>query len=176
MQWLKAAATPSPPPPPNQIITGNSSTPINAYLFLGYQWMWHQQQRREQWRKEQWWKQRACSSMQQRRRGCSSMQRACVRQQAAAARGMIAMDSRQPACMQQWAVDAVCMQQHAAVAACVRQRARVAGSMIAMGYSDGSGQPVAQLRWAAVVAAAQKTAGWKKDHDEQRLQLLATVG
>jgi hypothetical protein len=23
-----------PPPPPNQIITGNSSTPINAYLFL----------------------------------------------------------------------------------------------------------------------------------------------
>jgi hypothetical protein len=25
---------PLPPPPPNQIITGNSSTPINAYFFL----------------------------------------------------------------------------------------------------------------------------------------------
>ncbi len=48
--------------------------------------------------------------------------------------------------MQQWAADAACMQQCAAVAACVRQRAGAAGSTIAMGYSDGSGQPAAQLR------------------------------
>ncbi len=79
--------------------------------------------------------------MQQQWRGCSSKQRACVRQQAAAAGGMIAMDGSQPACMRQWAADVVCMQQHAAAAACVPQRAGAAGSTIAMGYSDGSGQP-----------------------------------
>ncbi len=83
--------------------------------------------------------------MQQQWRGCGSEQRACVRQQVAAAGGMIAMDDMQPACVRQWAADAACMQQGAAVAACVRQRAGAAGSMIAMGYSDGSSQPAAQL-------------------------------
>ncbi len=102
--------------------------------------------------------------MQQQRRGCGSEQRACVRQQAAAAGGMIAMDGRQPAClrqraadaacMRQWAADAACVRQHAAAAACVRQRAGAASSMIAMGDSDGSGQPAAHLQWAAAVAAA----------------------
>jgi hypothetical protein len=58
------------------------------------------------------------------------------------------------------------MQQHAVVAACVRQRVEVAGSTIAMGYSDGSGQPSAQLRWAAVAAAAQRTAGQQKNCNE----------
>ncbi len=79
----------------------------------------------------------------------------CVQQQqAAAAGGMIAMDGRQPACMRQWAADAVCVRQCAAAAACVRQQAGAASSTIAMGYSDGSGQPAAQLRWAAAAAAA----------------------
>ncbi len=139
-----STSPPLPPSPPDQIITGYSITQINAYLFLSYQWMWQQQRRRRQWRREQWWKRCACSSMQQRRHGCGSEQRACVRQQAAAAGGMIAMDCMQPACMWQWAADGACMQQHAAVAAYVRQRAGVAGSTIAIGYSDGSGQPVAQ--------------------------------
>jgi hypothetical protein len=127
--------------------------------------------------------QRACSSRQQRRRGCSSKQRACVRQQAAAAGGMIAMDGRQPACVQQWAADAACIRQHAAAAACMRQhtavaacvwqRAGAAGSTIAMGDSDGCGQPSAQLRWAAV-AAAQRTAGRWQDWDGQRQRQWAT--
>jgi hypothetical protein len=118
----------------------------------------------------------ACSSRQQWRRGCGSEQCACVRQQAAAARGTIAMDGRQPACVRQQAADsacvqqraaaAACMQQHAAAAACVRQRAGVAGSMIAMGDSDGCGQPAAQLQWAAV-AVAQRMAGWRQDCDGQ---------
>jgi hypothetical protein len=43
-----------------------------------------------------------------------------------------------------------------------RQWAGAAGSMIAMGYSDDSGQPAAQLQWAATAAAAQRTAGWQK--------------
>jgi hypothetical protein len=91
-----------------------------------------------------------------------------VWQQAAAAGGTIAMDGRQPACVQQWVADAACMQQHAesaacvrqhaATAACVRQQAGAVGSTIAMGDSDGSGQPAARLQWAAG-AAAQKTAG-----------------
>ncbi len=84
--------------------------------------------------------------MQQRRRGCGSKQRACGRQQAAAAGGMIAMDGMQPACVRQQAVDVACMQQRAAAAVCVQQRVGSAGSMIAMGYSDGSGQPAAQLQ------------------------------
>ncbi len=71
--------------------------------------------------------------MQQRRRGCSSKQHACVRQQAAAAGGMIVMDGRQPACVRQWAVDAAWVQQRAAAAACVRQWAGAAGSTTAMG-------------------------------------------
>ncbi len=93
--------------------------------------------------------QHACSSRQQQRRGCGSKQRACVRQQAAAAEGMLAMDGRQPACVRQQAADAACvrqraaaaacMHQRAAAAACVRQRAGVAGSTIAMGDSDGCG-------------------------------------
>jgi hypothetical protein len=90
-----------------------------------------------------------------------------VRQQGAAAKGMIVMDGRQPACVRQWAADAVCVRQHAAVAACVRQWAGAAGSMIAMGYSDGSGQPAAQLQWAAAAAAAQRMAGWQKNCNEQ---------
>jgi hypothetical protein len=66
---------------------------------------------------------RACSSRQQWRRGCGSGQRACVRQQAAAAGGMIAMDGRQPACMRQWIADAACVRQRAAAAACMHQHA-----------------------------------------------------
>jgi hypothetical protein len=65
----------------------------------------------------------------------------------------------------------VCMRQCAAVAACLRQQAGAASSTIAMGYSDGSGQPVAQLRWAAAArAAAQRIAGQRKNCNEQRLQ------
>ncbi len=88
--------------------------------------------------------------MQQRWCGCGSEQRACVRQQAAAAGGMIPMDGRQPACVRQWVADAACVRQWAeavacvgqgaAVVACVRQQAEVAGSTIAMEDSDGSGQ------------------------------------
>jgi hypothetical protein len=60
-----------------------------------------------------------------------------------------------------------CMRQRAAAAVCVWQRAGAAGSTIAMGYSDGSGQPVAQLRWAAAVVAVQRTAGRQKNCNEQ---------
>ncbi len=94
---------------------------------------------------------RACSSRQQRRCGCGSKQRACVRQQAAAAGGTIAIDGRQPACVRQRAAVAACMQQHAAVAACVRQRAValcVCGSR--------RGQPAARLQWETVMAAANR--------------------
>ncbi len=91
--------------------------------------------------------------------------------------GRHAASGMQPACVRQWAANAACMQQRAAAAVCVQQRAGAAGSTIAMGYSDGSGQPVAQLQWAAAVAAAaQRMAGRRKNHDEQRLQQLATVG
>ncbi len=120
--------------------------------------------------------QHACSSRQQRWRGCDSKQRACVRQQAAAAGGTIAMDGRQPAFMQQREADlacvrqraaaAACMQQRAAAAACVQQRVGAAGSTIAMGDSDGCSQPAAQLRWAAV-EAVQRTAGRQQDHNGQ---------
>ncbi len=103
-------------------------------------------------------------------------QAACERQQAAEAGGMIAMDGMQPECMRQWAADAACMQQHVVAAACVRQRAGAAGSTIAMGCSDGSGQPAAQLRWAVAAAVAQRTAGRRKNCDEQRLRQWATVG
>jgi hypothetical protein len=48
--------------------------------------------------------------------------------------------------------------------------------MIAMGYSDGSGQPAAQLQWAAAAAAAQRMAGRRKNRNEQRLRQWATVG
>ncbi len=108
---------------------------------------------------EQWWKQRACRSMQQRRHGRGSKQHACVQQQAAVANGMIVMDGWQPACLRQWAADAACMRQRAVAAGCVRQQAGAAGSTIAMGNSDGSSQPVAQLQWAAVAAAVQRTVG-----------------
>ncbi len=128
---------------------------------------------------------RACSSRQQWRRGCGSEQRACVWQQAAAARGMIAMDGRQPACMQQRAADAVCVRQRAAVAgcvrqgaaavACVRQQAGAAGSTIAMVDSDGCGQPAAQLQWVAAVVA-QRMAGRWQDCNGQRQGQWATVG
>jgi hypothetical protein len=87
------------------------------------------------------------------------------------------MDSRQPACVWQQAVDAACVQQRVVVVACVQQRAAavacvrqqggVAGSMIAMGDSDGSGQPAAQLRW-AVAVAVQKMVGWWQDCNGQR--------
>jgi hypothetical protein len=108
-------------------------------------------------------KRRACISMQQWHRGCGSKQRACVRQQAAAAGGMIAMDGKQPACMWQWTTDAACVQQHAAAAACVPQWVGAADSTDAMGDSDGSGQPAAQVRWAVVAAAGvQGTAGQKR--------------
>jgi hypothetical protein len=127
----------------------------------------------------------ACSSRQQWRRGCSSEQRACVRQQAAAAGGTIAMDGRQPACVRQRAADAVCMQQRAAAAAsmrqraaaaaCVRQQVGAAGSTIAIGDSDGCGQPPAQLQWAAAVAA-QRTAGRQQDCNGQQRRQWATVG
>ncbi len=52
--------------------------------------------------------------MQQLRRGCGSKQRALLEPQAAADGGTIAMDGRQPACMQQQAADVACMQQRAA--------------------------------------------------------------
>ncbi len=52
--------------------------------------------------------------MQQQWRGCSSEQRALVEPQAAADGGMMAMDGRQPVCVQQGAADVVCMQQGAA--------------------------------------------------------------
>jgi hypothetical protein len=126
-----------------------------------------------------------CSSRQQWRRECGSKQHACVRQLAAVAGGTITMDVRQPACMQQRAADAACVQQHAGAAACIRQHAAaaacvqqgagVAGSMIAMGDSDGSGQPAAQLQWAGAVAA-QRMAGRRQDHDGQRRWRWATVG
>ncbi len=54
-----------------------------------------------------------CSSMQQRRHGCGSKQHALVEPQAATDGGMIAMDGRQPVCVQQWAADVACMQQRA---------------------------------------------------------------
>jgi hypothetical protein len=92
---------------------------------------------------------RACSSRQQRQRGCGSKQRVCVWQQAAVAGCTIAIDGRQPecvwqqaadsACVQQHAVAAACMGQHAAVAACMRQRAGAAGSTIAIKDCDGCG-------------------------------------
>ena len=56
--------------------------------------------------------------MQQQRRGCGSEQHALVRPQAAADRGMIAMEGRQPACVRQQAADVACMQQ-GAVERCV---------------------------------------------------------
>jgi hypothetical protein len=76
--------------------------------------MWHQQRQRWQWWWEQWCKGRACSSMQQRRRGCGSEQCALVEPQAVADGGTIAMDGRQPACVQQRAADVACVQQRAA--------------------------------------------------------------
>ncbi len=102
-------------------------------------------------------------------------------QQALVAGGMIAMDGRQPACMRQWSTDVACVRQHAAVAACVRQRAGAAGSTIAMGYSDGSDQPAAQLQWAAAVAAAQRMAGWRKiamnnNYGDVQLWVKAGIG
>ncbi len=82
-------------------------------------------------------------------------------------------NSRQTACMWQWAADLVCMQQRAAASACVRQRAGAAGIMIAMGDSNGSGQPAAQSKWAAAAAAAaaaKRTGGRWKNRNEQRLR------
>ncbi len=78
-------------------------------------------------------------------------------------------DSRQPACMRQWAANEACVQQRAAVSACVRQQAGAAGSMITMGDSNGSGQPAAQFQWAAAAAgaAAKRTAGRQKNCNEQ---------
>jgi hypothetical protein len=52
--------------------------------------------------------------MQQRRHGCGSEQHVLVESQAAADRGTIAMDGRQPACVQQQAADVACVQQRAA--------------------------------------------------------------
>ncbi len=52
--------------------------------------------------------------MQQRWRGCGSEQCALVEPQAAADGGMIAIDGRQPACVQQRATDVACVQQRAA--------------------------------------------------------------
>jgi hypothetical protein len=87
-------------------------------------------------------------------------------------------DSRQPACVQQWAANEACVQQRAAASACVWQRAGAAGSTIAMGDSNGSSQPAAQLRWAAaaVVAVAKRTAGQRKNCNEQSLRRWAAVG
>jgi hypothetical protein len=50
----------------------------------------------------------------------------------------------------------------------VRQRAGAARSTIEIKYSDGSGQPVAQLQWAAAAAAAaaQGMVGWQKNCNE----------
>ncbi len=70
----------------------------------------------------------------------------------------------------QWAADAACVGQRAVVAACVQQQAGVAGSTFAMGYSDGSGQPAAQLQWAAAAAVAQRTVGRQKNCVDQQLR------
>ncbi len=77
--------------------------------------------------------------------------------------------------MRQHAAAAACVQQRAAAAACVRQRGGVAGSTIAMGDSDGSGQPAVQLQWVAE-AVAQRTVGRRQDCDGQQQQRWATVG
>ncbi len=68
--------------------------------------------------------------MQQRQRGCGSMQREFVEPQVAADKGMIAIDGRQPACVRQWAADVVCMQQCAAEGGVCdsMQRQRAGGS------------------------------------------------
>ncbi len=80
-------------------------------------------------------------------------------------------NSRQTACMRQWAADLACVRQRAAASACVWQQAGAAGITIAMGDSNGSGQPVTQLKWVAVaVAAAKRTAGRWKNCNEQQLQ------
>jgi hypothetical protein len=52
--------------------------------------------------------------MQQRWHECGSKQHALVEPQAAVDGDMIAMDGRQPACVQQWAADVACVQQRAA--------------------------------------------------------------
>ncbi len=54
-------------------------------------------------------------------------------------------DGRQPACVRQWAASEACVRQCAAASVCVQQRAGAAGSTIAMGDSNGSGQPAAEL-------------------------------
>ncbi len=70
--------------------------------------------------------------MQQRQRGCGSEQRALEDMQAAADRGTIAMDGRQPACVRQQAADVACVKQHAA-------ERRVCNSMQRQ-RADGSSQ------------------------------------
>ncbi len=118
----------------------------------------------------------------------AEVEAACVQQYAAAAawvlkravcvcvaagsssQGNDRKDGRQPACMRQWVANEACMQQHAAASACFWQWAGAAGSTIAMGDSNGSGQPVAQLRWAAAAAAAaaaKRTAAQRKNCNEQ---------
>ncbi len=92
-----------------------------------------------------------CSSMQQRWRGCSSKQRALVELQAAADRGTIAMDGRQPACMRQWAADVVCVQQRAVERhVCDSVQRQRAGGSSQQHYCNG------RQWWQPVEVAAQR--------------------
>jgi hypothetical protein len=80
--------------------------------------------------------------------GCGSKQHVLVEPQAAADRGTIAMDGRQPACVWQWAADAACVQQRAVewrVCNSVQRQRCVCGR--------GLEQPAAQLQWKTVMAA-----------------------
>jgi hypothetical protein len=93
----------------------------------------------------------ACSSRQQRWRGCGSKKRVCVRQQAAAAGGTIAMDGRrQRACSSGQRMRCACNSVQRQRRACdsVQRHWRVCGS--------GRGQPAAQLQWETVMAAANR--------------------
>ncbi len=122
--------------------------------------------------------------------GAAVVEVACVQQYAAAAvwvlqraacvcaaaggggQGNDCKNGRQTACVWQWAADLACVRQRAAASVCVRQQARAAGITIAMGDSNGSGQPAAQLKWVVMVAAAaaKRTAGRWKNCNEQRLR------
>ncbi len=121
--------------------------------------------------------------------GAAVVEAACVQQYAAAAvrvlqraacmcaaaggggQGSDCKNNRQTACVRQWAADLACVRRRAAASACVRQQAGAAGITIAMGDSNGSGQPAAQLKWAVAAAAvAKRMAGWWKNCNEQQLR------
>ncbi len=131
--------------------------------------------------------------------GAAVVEAACMQQYAAAAVWMLQRAAcvcaaaggggqgndckigRQTACMRQWAADLACVWQRAAASACVRQRAGAAGITIAMGDSNGSGQPAAQLKWAAAAALVAKRRDSGKiamnnNYDDEQLWVKAGVG